>query len=191
MTVRPTMPAMVRPTTVVYFFCVDRGGGTPAAGPPRRMLGCSRSVKGNRNMITTSTDSKREPERNPYRFRCASYTYCMQSSSGNEYPVGSVVWRHSQKRERISGANRHMRPSDGVENGARAVRVRGSRSVFGVGTPVNESSIRETVSPYKVARCSQFMNAPPHRIGDGGMMVRDQSAGSHMVFRTIDFFSSF
>ena len=74
MTVRPTMPAMVRPTTVVYFFCVDRGGGTPAAGPPRRMLGCSRSVKGNRNMITTSTDSKiREPERNPYRFRCASY----------------------------------------------------------------------------------------------------------------------
>ena len=133
MTVRPTMPAMIRPTTVVYFFCVDRGGGTPAAGPPRRMLGCSRSVKGNRNMITTSTDSKREPERNPYSIPvCIVRTVCRVVVETIEYPVGSVVWRHSQKRERISGANRHMRPSDGVENGARAVRVRGSRSVFGV-----------------------------------------------------------
>ena len=84
-----------------------------------------------------------------------------------------------------------MRPSDGVENGARAVRVRGSRSVFGVGTPVNETSIRETVSPYTMARCSQFMNAPPHRIGDDGIVGARSECRFHMVFGTIAFFSSF
>jgi hypothetical protein len=35
------------------------------------------------------------------------------------------------------------------------------------------------------------MNAPPHWIGDDGMLVLDPSAGSHMIFSTIDFSRDF
>ena len=74
----------------------------PAAGPPRRMLGCSRSVKGNRNMIITSTDSKREPERNPY-----SGVHRMQSSGNNRISG----WFGCMASQSEKGKNQRSEPS--------------------------------------------------------------------------------